>query len=387
MIYSSVEENKFIYACRGYNNDYNLYTFNSNFEPENIVNNDQYKINYCPAVAFTLIESFSEENKLDLITSCKDQGLIPDDFPDRQNSCTSLQSQSPHSTSLPTTSLPTTSLPSTSLPTTSLPTTSLPTTSLPTTSLPSTSLPTTSLPTTSLPTSSLSTTSLPTTSLPTTSLPTTLLPTSSLSTTSLPTTFNDEFVDTTNLSKEKTYLTTFEEETSNVNQSSNKIYSTQLAMPSTDINIDTTKNLAKIATEDFYSTSIADIMNTTESSKNETCPEEYPYQHVETKECLKSCSSDDLRNKKCKLNFIFNSNINSFTENIRNLIKEKNLTSSDTNIILDGNNTTYQIISSNKMQENENTNISIIDLGECEKILLDEYNLSYLLILKIDSKL
>ena len=364
-----------------------------------------------------------------MITSCKDQGLIPNDFPDTigQNSCTSLQSQWPHSTSLPTTSLPTTSLPttslpttslpttslpttslpttslpttslpttslpSTSLPTTSLPTTSLPTTSLPTTSLPSTSLPTTSLPTTSLPTSSLSTTSLPTTSLPstslpTTSLPTTLLPTSSLSTTSLPTTFNDEFVDTTNLSKEKTFLTTFEEETSNVNQSSNKIYSTQLAMPSTDINIDTTKNLAKIATEDFYSTSITDIMNTTESSKNETCPEEYPYQHVETKECLKSCSSDDLRNKKCKLNFIFNSNINSFTENIRNLIKEKNLTSSDTNIILDGNNTTYQIISSNKMQENENTNISIIDLGECEKILLDEYNLSYLLILKIDSKI
>ena len=91
MIYTSVEENEFIYACRDYDSNYHLYKFNSNFELEN---NIQYKINYCPAVAFTLIESFSEENKLDLITSCKDQGLIPDDFPDTigQNSCTSLQS-------------------------------------------------------------------------------------------------------------------------------------------------------------------------------------------------------------------------------------------------------------------------------------------------------
>ena len=38
------------------------------------------------------------------------------------------------------------------------------------------------------------------------------------------------------------------------------------------------------------------------------------------------------------------------------------------------------------MSENENTNMSIIDLGECEKILLETYNLSYLLILKIDTK-
>ena len=327
MIYTSIQENEFIYACTGYDSDYNFYQFNSNFELEKVVNNGQFKINNCDAVVISLIESLTEENKLNLITSCKGEGVILNDVPNimQQNNFSPLQSQSPNPTPPPTSSLPTTSLPITSVPSTSLPTT----------------------------------------------------PT--------PATYKNELVDTTNLSKEKTYLTTFEEETTNVNQPPNKIDSTQMVIPTYIINIDTKEISAKIFTDDFYSTLIIDI--TTETSKNEACPEEYPYQHAETKECLKSCSTDDLRNKKCKLNSISNSNINTFTENIRNLIKEKNLTSSDTNIILEGSNTTYQVISSNKMQENENTNISIIDLGECEKILLDEYNLSYLLILKIDSKI
>ena len=118
----------------------------------------------------------------------------------------------------------------------------------------------------------------------------------------------------------------------------------------------------------------------------ENCPEEYLYQNIITKECLNSCSVEELLNNICKMNSITNSNINNMTDNIRNFIKEENLTS-DTNIIIEGDNTIYQVISSKKMSENENTNISIIDLGECETILLNEYNLTYLLILKIDTKL
>ena len=118
----------------------------------------------------------------------------------------------------------------------------------------------------------------------------------------------------------------------------------------------------------------------------ENCPKEYLYQNIETKECLNSCSVEELLNNICKMNFVSNSNINNITDNIRNFIKEENLTS-DTNIIIEGDNTIYQVISSKKMSENENTNISIIDLGECETILLNEYNLTYLLILKIDTKL
>ena len=67
-------------------------------------------------------------------------------------------------------------------------------------------------------------------------------------------------------------------------------------------------------------------------------------------------------------------------------MNNENMTS-DTNIIIEGENTIYQLISSKKMAENDNTNMSIIDLGECEEKLLKEYHLDYLLILKIDTKL
>ena len=42
MIYTSIEKDKFIYTCRGHNNDYNLYQFNSDFELEVRVNNKKF---------------------------------------------------------------------------------------------------------------------------------------------------------------------------------------------------------------------------------------------------------------------------------------------------------------------------------------------------------
>ena len=74
--------NLFIYACRGYDSDYNLYKFNSNFELENVVNDGQFKINNCVAVVITLIQSPSDENKLNLIESCNEQGASSNDLPD-----------------------------------------------------------------------------------------------------------------------------------------------------------------------------------------------------------------------------------------------------------------------------------------------------------------
>ena len=120
--------------------------------------------------------------------------------------------------------------------------------------------------------------------------------------------------------------------------------------------------------------------------QNETCPEVFLYQNIETKECLNYCSSEYLKNKKCKINKVTNSNINDLTENIRNIMNNENMTS-DTNIIIEGGNTIYQLISNQKMSDNDNTNMSIIDLGDCEQKLLDEYHLDYLLILKIDTKI
>ena len=119
---------------------------------------------------------------------------------------------------------------------------------------------------------------------------------------------------------------------------------------------------------------------------NKLCPKDYLYQSIETNECLNTCNVDDLINRKCKINKVTNLNINNYTENIRNIIRDENLTS-ETNIVFEGNNAIYQIVSSTKMTDNENSNLSIIDLGECERILLEKYNLDYLLILKIDTNL
>ena len=73
-------------------------------------------------------------------------------------------------------------------------------------------------------------------------------------------------------------------------------------------------------------------------------------------------------------------------QKIRELIKSINI-NSDINIIIDGENSLYQIISSLKMNENIDKNISIIDFGQCEKILKEEYGIDYLLVFKIDTKI
>ena len=116
------------------------------------------------------------------------------------------------------------------------------------------------------------------------------------------------------------------------------------------------------------------------------CSDEFLYQNSETNECLNSCNLEDLLANKCKINIVTNSNINSLTEDIRNIISKENITS-ETNIVIEGDNTIYQIISSTQMTSNAETNLSIIDLADCEKELLEQNHLDYLLILKIDTKI
>ena len=67
------------------------------------------------------------------------------------------------------------------------------------------------------------------------------------------------------------------------------------------------------------------------------------------------------------------------TQNIRNLIKTVDL-NKDINVIVNGNNAIYQIISSEKMDENKNKNISIIELGECGEKLKKMHNIDYIII-------
>ena len=116
---------------------------------------------------------------------------------------------------------------------------------------------------------------------------------------------------------------------------------------------------------------------------DELCPEKFPYEIVETKECVESCTNNDLINKKCKVNSFSDNNINLITNKLKSIINE--VTDSDYDVIVDGNNIIYEITSTSS--NNDHQNISKIDFGECENILKKEYSINYLLVFKMDVKL
>ena len=167
------------------------------------------------------------------------------------------------------------------------------------------------------------------------------------------------------------------------------IYSSEIIKYSTEKTISSAIIINESQKEQLHkSNNIYESTEYVNIEKNKSCSGEYLYQDIYTKECLKSCSSEDLLNKKCKINIITNnSNFNDITDDIRKIINEENITSSDTNIIIEGENTIYLIITNLKMAENQNTNMTIIDLGDCAQKLLEIFQIDYLLILKIDSKL
>ena len=68
---------------------------------------------------------------------------------------------------------------------------------------------------------------------------------------------------------------------------------------------------------------------------------------------------------------------------MRKIINNTNITN-NTNIVIEGNNVVYQIISSENMEDNINKNISIIYLEECAEKLKEIYKVKELLIFKMD---
>ena len=116
---------------------------------------------------------------------------------------------------------------------------------------------------------------------------------------------------------------------------------------------------------------------------NQLCPEKLPYEIIETKECVENCTNEDFINKKCKVNYFSEKNMDLITDKLRNLIHE--ITNSTCDIIIDGNNIIYEITTTKT--NNDNYNISSIDFGECEQVLKSHYSLEYLLVFKRDIKL
>ena len=113
------------------------------------------------------------------------------------------------------------------------------------------------------------------------------------------------------------------------------------------------------------------------------CTVEYPYENTITQECQKECDINDKFNNICKLNYINktqkNTNIdlsNQIISNIKNgSISElinKIIDENKTFIMKEGEDT--HILSS--LSDNlKRLNYSSINLGDCEKLLRNEYKL------------
>ena len=125
------------------------------------------------------------------------------------------------------------------------------------------------------------------------------------------------------------------------------------------------------------------------------CFEEYPFLIIEENICSDYCNSEDFFNGICTIS---NHNIESQSTLINNIISGieegsmdkilfKSINEEVNDLIKKENNTLYQITSSFNQKNINYQNISSIDLGECEEIIKEKYDISKnesLLIFKIE---
>ena len=160
------------------------------------------------------------------------------------------------------------------------------------------------------------------------------------------------------------------------------------------------------------------------------CPDKYNKLIREKGKCIDDCSKDklyrfeynnicysaypeitDIFTNKCTILELFNGlcKLESNNNDKKNLIEEKdaivsnirdliftgeldsifNIMTNENNkdLIINDNSTIYQIVSTDKQNNRRENNVSIVELGECEKVLRSHYNMSNqssLLILKLD---
>ena len=128
------------------------------------------------------------------------------------------------------------------------------------------------------------------------------------------------------------------------------------------------------------------------------CPEILPFEIISTKECILTCSYENLLNLICKPSNI-KVDIEQMKETFQNEIEtndkiiEDVLNNKFEDVTVIGYNSTYQITTTSNQEEkiiqNIDDAVSNIDLGECEKIIKKENNIDdevSLIILKDDLK-
>ena len=117
--------------------------------------------------------------------------------------------------------------------------------------------------------------------------------------------------------------------------------------------------------------------------KDQLCPEILPYELVESKECIEYCDNDELINKLCIINDFSENNYDLIINRMKDFVDLSN--STDYDVIIDGNNVVFEVTTT--ATSNNYYNISSIDFGECESILKKHYNIDYLIVFKLDTKL
>ena len=140
---------------------------------------------------------------------------------------------------------------------------------------------------------------------------------------------------------------------------------------------------SSIHTQKIISTFIQKNEKNEDKNNNDVCSTEYSYKNIITNECVKQCSYNESINEICYINNLTENNINNITQNCRDLINKIEV-NKKTNLVINGNNAIYQIISSEVMNDNINKNISIIDFGDCGEKIKYKYGIDYLLILQLD---
>ena len=146
----------------------------------------------------------------------------------------------------------------------------------------------------------------------------------------------------------------------------------------------------------YYYVSENNIRSKVCLGKGVFCPEILPYENVETKECIETCSFEQLITKYCipsNIQIVYDDIIKLFRNEvvINNYIINNVINNSFTNITIKGYNSTYEITTTQneeqKIISGSNDDVSIIDLGKCEEILKTNHkipsNIS-LIIVKID---
>ena len=118
------------------------------------------------------------------------------------------------------------------------------------------------------------------------------------------------------------------------------------------------------------------------------CTKEQPYEILYTQECVNICPFDKIKENKCMLNYKTENIVEDETKTKNDILRnyEQGFTSPDFNTsnlengadeIYEHDGITITLTTTKNQKNNENSNMTLINLGKCESLLRKKYSLSY----------